>query len=153
MAQDTRSLVLYYSPDLDMLPFAARLAALNATCVPLATMTPASERLAAATIYLVSLRYWSSCPPGSVAGWIAHLQDPDTAVLIVGMPGNQLPAPLQNEELSAQFLEPPVSAGTLNLAIRGALTAIRYRTQLAVLANQAAVTIENQAREIDGASD
>src|SRR6185437_4333309 len=144
MVQENRSLVLYYSPDMDLLPFAARLAALNATSVPLAAMVPVRERLATATIYVVSSRYWSSCPPESVARWIAHLQDPDTVILVVGTPGNQLPAALQNEELSAQFLELPLSVGTLNLGIRGALTAIRFRLRLAATRDQ----LEQRSREL-----
>jgi hypothetical protein len=144
MARDDRSLVLYHSPDVDVLPFAASLASLNAIRVPLASMTPPSERMATATVYLMSLRYWSTCPPESVARWVDHLQDPDTAMLIAGPPGTQLPAPLQNEELSAQFLELPVTAGTLKLAIRGALTAIRYRIQLATLSEQ----LEQRSREL-----
>ncbi|HVC83529.1 MAG TPA: HD domain-containing phosphohydrolase [Chloroflexota bacterium] len=144
MARGNRSLVLYYTPDVNMLPFAARLAALSAISVPLAAMIPVIERLAGATIYLVSFRYWTSCAPESVARWIAHLQDPDIAILVVGRPGNQLPLALQDEELSAQLLEMPVSVDTLTAGIHGALTAMRFRLRLSAMRDQ----LERRSREL-----
>src|SRR6185437_6186515 len=70
--------------------------------------------------------------------------DPDTVILVVGTPGNQLPTALQNEELSAQFLELPLSVGALYLGIRGALTAIRFRLRLAATRDQ----LEQRSREL-----
>ncbi len=134
--QHTDLATVFHSPDLDLSPYTTSLEGLRVGIGRLASpATPATVSIAP-EIYLLTTAWWKQLDTSERTVLRQSVSASRRAVVVAGGGGEQIPPELDTGDLSAGWLDLPVSPQSLRAALRSALTMISLRLKLDTVADQ-----------------